>query len=105
MRLFGLRQSDQVLEQMKIQREWLALGSKSQRTLNERGGEQLNREDEQKSLDLCPLLKPEKFPKHGHCSCKRSMQWTKQQPGNTKNEATNKDIYTRRGKMKVNEGK
>ncbi len=47
-----LRQSDQVLEQMKIQREWLALGSKSA-DLNERRYEQSNREDEQKSLDLC----------------------------------------------------
>ena len=56
-----------------------------------------------RNLLIFVLLKPEKFPKHGHCSCKRLMQWTKQQPGNTKNEATNEDIYPRRVKMKVNE--
>ncbi len=47
-----LRQADQTLEQMEIQKEWLALGAKAS-ALNERRYEDSNREEEQKALDLC----------------------------------------------------
>jgi hypothetical protein len=55
-----LRQSDQVLEQMKVQKEWLALGARAS-GLNERRYENLNRADEQKALDLC-LVEAREIP-------------------------------------------
>lgn len=47
-----LRRSDQFLERMKIQREWLALGSEAS-ALNQRRYEDAKREQEERALALC----------------------------------------------------